>query len=92
MTTTMRRVLAGMGVDAFGGPKGRNYFALEHIKKASDRKRVEDDAFRFPLLLSMGSENSTGAMWSDAGRLYVLCHEDQIKSREFGTVPSFIYH
>lgn len=81
-----------LGVQAKGGPKGRRYFDLKHIKQASDRQRVADDAFRFPLLLSMGSDNSTGAMWSDAGRLYVLCHEEQIKSREFGAVPSFIYH
>ena len=81
-----------LGVDAMGGPKGRSYFDLTHIKQDSDRKRVEDDAFRYPLLLSMGSENSTGAMWSDAGLLYILCHEDQIKSSEFGRVPSFIYH
>lgn len=81
-----------LGINAYGGPKGRRSFSLEHIRPDSDRKRVEDEAFRYPLLLSMGSENSTHAMWSDAGELFILCHEDQMKSREFGRVPSFIYH
>ena len=79
-----------LGINANVGRRGT--FDLAALPNPNDRRSIEEESLRFPLLLSMHSRGTTGAMWSDCGTIHVLAHEDQIRSRDFDRLPTFLYH
>lgn len=78
-----------LGVNAYAGPRGA--FSLTALSP-EERLRVESESLNFPLLLSVKSGGTTGAMWSDCGTLHALAHDDRIRSRDLSWLPTFVYH
>jgi uncharacterized protein YwqG len=49
-------------------------------------KRLSPGALDWELLLQIDSDRGAGMMWSDAGRIYLLIHGDDLRERRFEKV------
>lgn len=80
--------------DAFkvDGRSSRGVVNVASIQPTRKRNRVLKESLEQQLLFGIDSNNSTGAMWSDAGLLYLIQNCQQTKAKQFDSVQSYLYH